>query len=109
MVCKALLMGGRAGLAKILNMQIQSMALLPLASVLLSVGTLALLTGCECPAPVRECRTVTIQSDCGPRLRTTATAANQEWPDGIHRLAGAPLYYAPDNLNWEQAPPFGRW
>ncbi|MDD5348977.1 MAG: hypothetical protein PHQ12_02080 [Chthoniobacteraceae bacterium] len=44
-----------------------------------------------------------------PPIPNARTSALQEGPDGIHHLAGGPLYYESQNLNWEQAPPFGRW
>lgn len=44
-----------------------------------------------------------------PPVPTPCTSALQEGPDGIWHLSGGPLYYNPENLNWEQAPPFGRW
>jgi hypothetical protein len=44
-----------------------------------------------------------------PPIPNACTTASQEYPDGIRHLAGAPLYYESQNLNWEQAPPFGRW
>jgi hypothetical protein len=76
----------------------------------LSIGAMALLAGCQCCPPVRECTTIQKHCEpCPPPLRTTSTVTSQECPDGIHRLAGAPLYYESQNLNWEQAPPYGRW
>ena len=44
-----------------------------------------------------------------PPIPTVCTTATQEYPNGIRHLAGAPLYYETQNLNWEQAPPFGGW
>lgn len=98
---------------------------------LIGIVAVGLLAGCECAPPVRESR-IEKRIDCGscarasviPRRATTiwnrcpplnppipnrCTSALQEYPDGIHHLAGGPLYYEPQNLNWEQAPPFGRW
>lgn len=69
----------------------------------LLAGATGFVTGCQCPSPVRE-----IQAPCSPCHRTCDTAG-QNAPDGIHHLAGGPLYYEPQNLNWEQAPPFGTW
>jgi len=44
-----------------------------------------------------------------PPIPTPYTTADQNYPDGIRHLAGGPLYYESQNLNWEQAPPFGTW
>jgi hypothetical protein len=44
-----------------------------------------------------------------PPIGNAYTTADQNYPDGIRHLAGGPLYYESQNLNWEQAPPFGTW
>jgi len=44
-----------------------------------------------------------------PPIGSVYTTADQNYPDGIRHLAGAPLYYESQNANWEQAPPFGTW
>ena len=44
-----------------------------------------------------------------PPVGSVYTTADQNYPDGIRHLAGGPLYYESQNLNWEQAPPFGTW
>jgi hypothetical protein len=74
-----------------------------------------LMTGCQCPIPVRECR-VENRDVCAqmgasfkPPLNCYSSLMDQNDPDGLWHLAGGPLYYQPDNLNWEQAPPFGTW
>jgi hypothetical protein len=70
-------------------------------------GAAGLLSGCQSPPPVREYR-VEHHTDCSPCTRACVTA-DQNYPDGIRHLAGGPLYYESQNLNWEQAPPFGTW
>ena len=44
-----------------------------------------------------------------PPIGSVETTTDQNYPDGIHHLAGGPLYYESQNANWEQAPPFGTW
>lgn len=88
----------------------ESMQILKYTAIPAALGcAMVLLGGCQCCPPVRECVTVTRHEPCAPCLTTRSTPVSQECPDGIHRLAGAPLYYESQNLNWEQAPPFGRW
>lgn len=59
--------------------------------------TMGLITGCQSPPPLN------------PSAGCVHTTTDQNYPDGIRHLAGGPLYYETQNLNWEQAPPFGTW
>lgn len=84
----------------------------------LVLGAMAFLSGCAC-RPVGEQisgrpylfmpRSGSCPPALNPPVPNRCTSALQEYPDGIHELSGGPLYYNPENLNWEQAPPFGRW
>lgn len=68
--------------------------------------------GCQCPPPVRECAMAQpvhcARPALNPPIPTICTTALQTYPDGNRHLAGGPLYYD-ESINWEQAPPFGRW
>ena len=90
---------------------------------LLTLGGV-LLAGCQTAPPVREhtvetptplaqvggsfeARTLELATERPPVAEydpTKQTGVSYNSP-----TVGAPLYYQPDNLNWEQAPPFGRW